>query len=115
MELTAEYQGHKIHIVCLGFDSECTAFKTLYERVRAIKEGRIPEIIDYIKQKGIDISLAKVRPFAYDGPFDRYAVMRYLVSLKLYDHAQPLWDNYLDPAAVELGLTSALPLRRLCH
>lgn len=116
MELTAEYQGHKIHIVCLGFDSECTAFKTLYERVRAIKEGRIPEIIDYIKQKGIDISLAKVRPFAYDGPFDRYAVMRYLVSLKLYDHAQPLWDNYLDPAAVELGLNfsitaeEALPL-----
>ena len=34
--------------------------------------------------------------------------MRYLVSLHLYDHAQPLWDNYLDPAVKALGLASAV-------
>ena len=116
MELTTEFQGRKLHIVCLGFDPAHPAFRTVYQRVRAIKEGRIPEMIAFIQRKGVDISLAKVQEFVYDGPLDRYAIMRYLVSLHLYDRAQPLWDHYLDPAAVELGLNfsitaeEALPL-----
>ena len=56
----------------------------------------------------IDISLEKVQPFAF-GKLDRYAIMRYLVSLHLYDRAQPLWDNYLDPAVRELGLDQNMP------
>ena len=116
MELTTEFQGRKLHIVCLGFDPAHPAFRTVYQRVRAIKEGRIPEMIAFIQRKGVDISLAKVQEFVYDGPLDRYAIMRYLVSLHLYDRAQPLWDHYLDPAAAELGLNfsitaeEALPL-----
>ena len=103
MELTADFMGRKLHIVCLGFDAEHPSFQKLYERIRSVKEGKIPEIIDYVRAKGIDISLAKVQPFAF-GKLDRYAIMRYLVSLHLYDRAQPLWDNYLDPAVRELGL-----------
>ena len=116
MELTTEYQGRKLHIVCLGFDPAHPSFRTVYQRVRAIKEGRIPEIIAFIQRKGVDISMEKVRDFVYDGPVDRYAIMRYLVSLHMYDRAQPLWDHYLDPAAAELGLNfsitaeEALPL-----
>ena len=116
MELTTEFQGRKLHSVCLGFDPAHPAFRTVYQRVRAIKEGRIPEMIAFIQRKGVDISLAKVQEFVYDGPLDRYAIMRYLVSLHLYDRAQPLWDHYLDPAAAELGLNfsitaeEALPL-----
>lgn len=116
MELAADFQGQKIHVVCLGFDAEHPAFQTVYKKVRAIKEGRIPDIIEFVRRKGIDITLEKVKSFAYNGLLDRYAIMRYLVSLHLYDRAQPLWDNYLDPAAVELGLNfsitaeEALPL-----
>lgn len=108
MELTADFMGRKLHIVCLGFDAEHPAFQKLYERIRSVKEGKIPEIIDYVRAKGIDISLEKVRPFAF-GKLDRYAIMRYLVSLHLYDRAQPLWDNYLDPAVRELGLDQNMP------
>ena len=97
MELTADFMDRKLHIVCLGFDAEHPSFQKLYERIRSVKEGKIPEIIDYVRAKGIDISLEKVQPFAF-GKLDRYAIMRYLVSLHLYDRAQPLWDNYLDPA-----------------
>lgn len=104
MELSAEYNGRKIHIVCLGFDPEHPSFQLIYQRIRSIKEGRIPEMIDFVAHKGVDISLAKVKEFAQGRPIDRYAIMRYLVSLQLYDRAQPLWDNYLDPAAVALGL-----------
>lgn len=108
MELTADFMDRKLHIVCLGFDAEHPSFQKLYERIRSVKEGKIPEIIDYVRAKGIDISLEKVQPFAF-GKLDRYAIMRYLVSLHLYDRAQPLWDNYLDPAVRELGLDQNMP------
>lgn len=104
MEMTAEFRGRKIHIICLGFDPQHPSFQLLYQRIRSIKEGRIPEMIAYIKAQGIDISLDKVRPFALGGALDRYAIMRYLVSLQLYDRAQPLWNHYLDPATAALGL-----------
>lgn len=104
MELTADFQGLKIHVVCLGFDEENPAFQAMYKKIRAIKEGRIEDIIEFVRRKGLDISLEKVQKFTYKGLLDRYAVMRYLVSLHLYDRAQPLWDNYLDPAVVEMGL-----------
>lgn len=104
MELTVEFEDRKLHIVCLGFDAAQPDFQSFYRRMRATKEAKIPEIIHYIAQKGLDISLEKVQPFAYGQSIDRYAIMRYLVSLHLYDHAQPLWDNYLDPAVRLLGL-----------
>ena len=118
MELTVEYRGHKLHIICLGFDPEHSSFKAIYRKVRAIKEGSIPEIIDFIKDKGVDISVEKVLPYAHNGILDRYAIMRYLVSLHIRDRVQALWDEFLDPAAVELGLNysitaeEALPLIR---
>lgn len=103
MELSAQFQGHKIHIVCLGFDAAHPAFQALYRKVRAVKEAKIPEIVDYVRDKGIDITMDDVRAHAYGVP-DRYAIMRCLVALHLYDHAQPLWDNYLDPVVHLLGL-----------
>ena len=115
MELTASFEGHKLHIVCLGFDPEHPAWQEVYTRVRAVKEARLEDIVEYVHNKGVDISMEQVRQFAY-GPLDRYAIMRYLVSLHMYDRAQPLWDNYLDPAVQEFGLSvnisaeEALPL-----
>ncbi len=117
MELSAEYAGHKVHIVCLGFDAHHPSFQLLYKKIRSIKEAKIPEMIDFVRERGVDISLEKVRPFAY-GALDRYALMRYMVSLQMYERAQPLWDNYLNPAAEALGIDvnitaeEALPLIR---
>ena len=116
MELSTAFHGHKIHILCLGFDAEHPAFQQLYQRVRASKEAKIPEIIAYIREKSreegrsIDITPDRVQPFAY-GKLDRYAIMRYLVSLHIFDHAQPLWDNYLDPAVHALGLDAIIEPR----
>lgn len=107
MELSVRFRGRKLHIVCLGFDAEQPSFQEIYRKVRAGKEAKIPEIIDRIAAQGVPIRLADVEAFAY-GPLDRYAIMRYLVSLHLYDHAQPLWDNYLDPAVQALGLAAAI-------
>ncbi len=104
MEMTVELKGHKLHIVCLGFDAQHPEFQRLYKRIRSVKEGKIPEIVEYVRRKGVAITMEQVEQFAYKGLLDRYAVMRYLVSLQMYDRAQPLWDNYLDPAVVAMGL-----------
>ena len=115
MELSADFEEHKVHIVCLGFDPEHPAFRKLYQKVRSIKEGKIPEMIEFVRERGVDISLERVLPFAR-GKVDRYALMRYMVSLHMYERAQPIWDNFLDPAARELGINvnitaeEALPL-----
>lgn len=104
MEMSVEYKGRQLHIVCLGFDEEHPSFQRMYRWVRSVKEGKIPEIIHHIRQKGIKISLEDVEKHAYGHPMDRYAVMRYMVSLHMYERAQPIWDNYLNPAVAELGL-----------
>lgn len=108
MELSVVWQGRKLHIVCLGFDKDHPAFRAFYQKVRAIKEGGIAEILAGIRRRGLDIDADKVRPFVHGPAIDRYAIMRYLVSLQLYDHAQPLWDRYIDPAVQEAGLDKAI-------
>ncbi len=103
MELSVRFHGRKLHIVCLGFDREHPSFQKFYKKVRASKEAKIHEIVSFVRARGIKITMEDVERFAY-GLADRYAIMRYLVSLHLYEHAQPLWDNYLDPAVHALGL-----------
>ena len=104
MEMSIDYQDSRLHILALGFDSKHPAFQALYKRIRTIKEARMHEIIRGIAHKGVTISEELVMPYAYGGPIDRYAIMRYLVSLQLYSHAQPLWDHFLTPVSVALGI-----------
>lgn len=104
MELSVDYKGRNLHIVCLGFDPMHPAFQEMYRRIRSVKEGEILEIIRHVEQRGAEISVEKVREFAYGYPVDRYTIMRYLMSLHLCDHAQPIWDKYLNPAVADLGL-----------
>ncbi len=104
MELSVEYRGRQLHIVCLGFDCEHPAFQRMYRWIRSVKEAKIPEIVEYVRQKGMDISMEEVRKHSYGRAVDRYTVMRYLVSLRMYERAQPIWDHYLNPAVEEMGL-----------
>ena len=104
MEMSIDYQDRRLHVLALGFDAGHPAFQALYKRIRTIKEARMHEIIRGIARKGVNISEELVLPYTYDGPVDRYAIMRYLVSLKLYNHAQPLWDHFLTPVSAALGI-----------
>lgn len=104
MEISVDYEDRKLHIVALGFDPEHSEFKKLYQKIRYNKENKMEKVIDIIQARGVDISLEKVKPFIKAGNLERYAIMRYLVSIKLYDNIQDIWDNYLNPAVDELGL-----------
>ena len=110
MELTALFHGRKIHVVCLGMDAENPGFRQIYRKLRANKEAKIAEIVEYVRNQGIDISLEKVEPYGFGRPLDRYSIMRYMVSLHMYDRAQPIWDNYLNPAVQALGLNAVVSI-----
>lgn len=103
MEMSLSYQGHKIHVVCLGFDRQNPEFQKLYKKVRYIKEDSMADVIDVIRSKGIDIDMDMVRQHA-TVHLDRYAVMRAIVDMKLFDSIQYIWDKYLNPAVLEVGV-----------
>lgn len=104
MEMTVDYGVRCLHIVCLGFAAEHPAFQALYRKIRAIKEAKMDALMEGIAAKGITINRELVAAHAMHGAVDRYAIMRYLVSLQLYDRAQPLWDNYINPVVRDLGI-----------
>lgn len=102
MELTVDFAGHKLHVVALGFERAHPAFAEFYRTVRESKEAGMAELIAGIRAKGVDITEEKVQALT-SGKLDRYAVMRYLVSLHLSEWVQPLWDEYLDPVLKSIG------------
>lgn len=103
MEMSLSYQGHKIHVVCLGFDRQNPEFQKLYKKVRYIKEDSMADVVDVIRSKGIDIDMDMVRQHA-SVHLDRYAIMRAIVDMKLFDSIQYIWDKYLNPAVLEVGV-----------
>lgn len=110
MEMSLAYQGHKIHVVCLGFDFKNAEFQKLYQKVRYIKEGSMIDVVEAIRQKGIDITMEMVRNHAPRHP-DRYAIMRTMVDMGIFDSIQYIWDKYLDPAVREVGVADDVSAR----
>lgn len=103
MEMSLSYQGHKIHVVCLGFDRQNPEFQKLYKKVRYIKEDSMADVVEAIGRKGIDIDMERVRQHA-SVHLDRYAIMRTIVDMHLFDSIQYIWDTYLNPAVLEVGV-----------
>ncbi|MCR5176980.1 MAG: PHP domain-containing protein [Anaerovibrio sp.] len=110
MEMTVAYRDHKLHIVCLGFDMNNQGFLDMYEGIRHNKERDMDKVVECIRQKGLDLTMDKVRKHI-GVHFDRYAVMRALVDLKLPCPVQKLWDEYLNPALKELNVFGDIPAR----
>lgn len=111
MEITTEYKTRKLHIVALGFDRRNRTFKEFYDEIRSVREARIGEIINGIADMGIDISLEKVKAIT-SGSIDRYAIVRYLLGLRLENRAQTLWDKYIHPVVKQLNLTIDIPAEK---
>ncbi len=102
MELTVDYHDHKLHVVTLGFDAGHPAFREMYREIRRKKEDGIPELINGIRARGVDITLDKVLKLANE-PLDYYDVMRYLVSLHLDLKGKSAWEVFIEPVLAEIG------------
>lgn len=103
MEMTVSYQNRRLHIVALGFDEQHAAFKAIYQKIRQSKESGMEKVIENIRQQGVPISMEILKPFIKGDKLDRYAIMRYFVSLRKYDDVQKIWDIHLNPALVGMS------------
>ncbi len=103
MEVTMTFHGRKIHIIALGFAAESAEFQMLYKKIRSDKEDKMDDLIEGIRSRGVPITREMVQSHT-TGNIDQYAVMRCLVSMRLEKKIQPLWDKYIDPVLVELGM-----------
>lgn len=108
MEMTMGYRGGKIHVVCLGFDTENADFQRLYSRLRYIKEESMTDVVEALRRKGLEIDMDMVQKHAAVH-LDRYAVMRTIVDMNIFDGIQYIWDNYLNPAVKEVGVAADIP------
>lgn len=99
MEMSVQYKSRRLHIVALGFDRHHPAFQMLYKKIRRIKESGVAGAVEKIRAKDIDVSMAMLeKNFTTTDNVDRYAIMRYFVSLNMFDNVQRIWDNYINPA-----------------
>lgn len=108
MEMTMGYRGGKIHVVCLGFDTENAAFQGLYSRLRYIKEQSMADVVEALRRRGLAIDMDMVQKHAV-AHLDRYAIMRTIVDMNIFDGIQYIWDNYLNPAVKETGVAEDIP------
>lgn len=108
MEMTMAYGGRKIHVVCLGFDPENSEFQKLYSRLRYIKEDSMADVVEVLRRRGIEIDMEMVRKHSAVH-LDRYAIMRTIVDMNIFDGIQYIWDNYLNPAVKEVGVAGDIP------
>ncbi|WP_196592784.1 PHP domain-containing protein [Pectinatus sottacetonis] len=111
MEVSVDYKDRKLHVVALGFNPMSDKFKKLYKKIRSNKEDKIEKVIAAIREKGIDISMEKVKPFVYGKNMERYAIMRYMAAIKVSDKIQEIWDKYLNPVIEELGLNKNVTIK----
>lgn len=108
MEMTMAYRGRKIHVVCLGFNPENDEFQKLYSRLRYIKEDSMADVVEVLRRRGIEIDMDMVRRHSAVH-LDRYAIMRTIVDMNIFDGIQYIWDNYLNPAVKEVGVAGDIP------
>lgn len=108
MEMTMGYRGGKIHVVCLGFDTENADFQGLYSRLRYIKEQSMADVVEALRRRGLAIDMDMVQKHAV-AHLDRYAIMRTIVDMNIFDGIQYIWDNYLNPAVKEAGVAEDIP------
>ncbi|MDO4203751.1 MAG: PHP domain-containing protein [Selenomonadaceae bacterium] len=103
MELTLNFRSRRIHVVAYGFDRESYAFKNLYRMIRANKERGMEEVVNFVRDKGLDLTVEEVKA-SMTSAFDVYAIMRCITRRFPDSKVMPLWDKYIYSALDYLGL-----------
>ena len=95
VELSAK-EHHNFHILGYGFRDGDTELSRLCEKLRAGRDDRKYQIIDFLREKGVDIDLAEVEELAGGEVIARPHFAQVLVKHGYVSTNREAFDRYLD-------------------
>lgn len=98
IEISSSYvNGKLLHILGLGIDTENEDFQKAYTKMKIAREQSIPDILNFIADKGIPIDIEELKAKAINKHLDRYDIHKYFLRKGFCNSSQEIWDKYLDP------------------
>lgn len=113
VELSAA-EHDNFHILGYGFASGEPALTRLCERLRADREERKYKILEFLREKGVEIDLAEVEELAGDGVTGRPHFARVLVKRGYVSTNREAFDRYLDSAEYRRRVIRSKAAARTC-
>ena len=95
VELSAK-EYHNFHILGYGFRDGDTELSRLCEKLRAGRDDRKYKIVDFLREKGVDIDLAEVEELAGGEVIARPHFAQVLVKRGFVSTNREAFDRYLD-------------------
>lgn len=95
VELSAK-EHHNFHILGYGFRDGDTELSQLCEKLRAGRDDRKYKIIDFLREKGVDVDLAEVEELAGGEVIGRPHFAQILVRHGYVSINREAFDRYLD-------------------
>ena len=95
VELSAK-EHHNFHILGYGFRAGDTELSRLCEQLRAGRDDRKYKIVDFLREKGVDVDLAEVEELAGGEVIARPHFAQVLVKHGYVSTNREAFDRYLD-------------------
>lgn len=113
VELSAK-EHHNFHILGYGFRDGDTELARLCEKFRAGRDDRKYKIVDFLREKGVDIDLAEVEDLAEGGVIARPHFAQVLVRHGCVSTNREAFDRYLDSEEYRKKVTRFKADARTC-
>ncbi len=97
VEISSEFAGKQMDILCYFIDGECAEMVELIEWVQNSRRNRNPEIARRIAGEGIPLELADVAKYAEGGQVGRPHFAQALIELGVVETVQEAFDKFLAP------------------
>jgi len=113
-ELSAEFQGHEVHLLAYGFDPLAPALRRVLQEVRRARARRIARMVEQLNQLGIPLTMSMVGGGDKGVALGRPHVADALVRTGAVATFQEAFDRYLNqgrPAFVPRALFSLASVR----
>jgi len=99
LELNTNWEGKEVHILGYEMDKSATCLSNKLKDLRKEREKRIVEILNRLKEMGINISVGEVQRFAHGESIGRPHIAQALLERGYISNIQEGFDRYIGRGA----------------